>query len=383
MSQISTRLIKTTLAAIHYSGVGRALAPAARGVGALLMLHHVRPRSADGFASNRILEITPEFLETTIIEVRKAGFDIVSMDEAHARMTGAVKAARPFVCFTFDDGYRDNRDHALPIMRKHNAPFTVYVASEFADGEGFLWWIVLERVVAKRQFLSVQIAGVTEAFRCTSDREKAAAFDRIYWGLRALPENETRAIVAQLADESGIDCLAPCRELAMTWAELRAFERDPLVTIGAHTMSHHALAKLGTLEAHAEITGSITRVELELGKPCQHFCYPYGDAGSAGEREFETTARLGLKTAVTTRKGFLNESHAARMTALPRVSLNGDYQRAPYLKALLSGVPFALFGAFRRPAKALPVYSPAGVSGFCIHRTSHAAGTTQASPPTI
>ena len=71
------------------------------------------------------------------------------------------------------------------------------------------------------------------------------------------------------------------------------------------------------------------------------------------------------------------------MTALPRVSLNGNYQRVPYLKALLSGVPFALLGAFSRPTKAEPAYSPAGVSGFCIQRTSHAAGTTQASPPTI
>ena len=203
MSQTSTRLIKAGLAAIHYSGVARALGPAARGMGALLMLHHVRPKSAEDFAPNRILEITPEFLETAIIEVRRAGFDIVSMDEAHARMSGAVKADRPFVCFTFDDGYRDNRDYALPVMHKHNAPFTVYVASAFADGKGFLWWLVLERVVAARKFLSIEINGRSETFRCTSAREKTAAFDRIYWWLRGLPENETRAIVAQLADDLG------------------------------------------------------------------------------------------------------------------------------------------------------------------------------------
>lgn len=383
MIKSATPLLKASLAAIHYSGIGTALSGAARGAGALLMLHHVRPRAPEGFAPNRILEITPEFLETAIVEVRRAGFDTVSLDEAHARMTGAQKATRPFVCFTFDDGYRDNRDYAMPVLKRHNVPLTVYAAADFADGKGFLWWIVLERVVAQRQFISLDIGGTTETFRCTSVREKSAAFDRIYWRLRTMSELDARSIVARLADESGIDRLGPCRDLVMSWDELRDFASDPLVTIGAHTMGHYALAKLGANEALAEITGSIARVEQELGRPCRHFCYPYGDQASAGEREFEITSRLGMKTAVTTRKGLIRQDHASRLTALPRLSLNGDYQRAIYLKALLSGVPFAMLDTLRRPPAELPAYLPAGASGFCIQRTSHAAGTTQASPPTI
>lgn len=381
MSQSSTRALKAGLAALHYSGAARLLQPFTGGAGAVLMLHHVLPGEPAGFAPNRLLQITPGFLEDVVREVRRQGFDIVSLDEAHARLSGEAKARRPFVTFTFDDGYRDNRDHALPVLRRHGVPLAIYVTTDFADGTGFLWWLVLERVIAQRQFLAVELAGRTESLRCTSAVEKQRTFEHIYWHLRAMPEAEARGLVARIARETGIDPFAPSRELAMTWPELREIAAEPLVTIGAHTISHKALAKLPAADAYREIAGSVRRIEAEIGRPCRHFCYPYGDAGSAGPREFEMVSRLGLKTGVTTRKGLLGHDAAAALNALPRLSLNGHYQSLVYLKALLSGAPFALINALRRSA-APAGYSPVAASGFCIHRTSQAAGTTQASPPT-
>jgi peptidoglycan/xylan/chitin deacetylase (PgdA/CDA1 family) len=62
-----------------------------------------------------------------------------------------------------------------------------------------------------------------------------------------------------------------------------------------------------------------------VGARHAHLSYPYGDAGSAGPREFAIAAELGFKTAVTTRPGVLFRSHAGHLTALPRISLNGEY----------------------------------------------------------
>lgn len=378
---MSTFALKAGLSALHYSGLGRLLAPVTRGIGTVFMLHHVTPDQPAGFAPNRLLQITPGFLDEVVREVRRQGYDTVTLDEAHARISGTSPAKRPFACFTFDDGYRDNRDHALPVLKRHGVPFTIYVASDFADGQGFLWWLVLERVIAKRQFMAVELDSKIATFRCITDAEKSRTFERIYWHLRAMPETDARALVGRLAEDAGIDPLAPCRELCMTWDEIRALSADPLVSFGAHTMSHMALAKLPAHEAHAEIAGSVRRLERELDRPCRHFCYPYGDAGSASEREFELTARLGMATGVTTRKGLITAQSSGRATALPRLSLNGNYQNVRYLKALLCGAPFALLEAVRRPAPT-PAYSPVGESGFCIQRTSQAAGTTQAKPPT-
>jgi peptidoglycan/xylan/chitin deacetylase (PgdA/CDA1 family) len=359
MSQFQTRILKTSLSALHYSGAARLLAPAARGLGAILMLHHVSPEEQAGFSPNRILTITPSFLDDVIRSVRREGFDTVSIEEAKARIEGSIPSPHPFVCFTFDDGYRDNRDHALPVMKRHGVPMTIYATSDFARHTGFLWWLVLERVIARRQILAVALSKGTQTFRCGSPGEKAATFDHIYWWLRTRPETDARAVVADLANESGIDVTGPCRELAMTWDELSQVAADPLVTVGAHTVSHVALAKLSAPEAFAQMQRSIADVEHHLGRPCRHFCYPYGDPGSAGEREFEMAARLGLGTAVTTRKGTIQAGHAGRMTALPRLSLNGDYQQLRYVKALLSGVPFLLWNLLERSGR-----SPANIPGF-------------------
>jgi len=134
----------------------------------------------------------------------------------------------------------------------------------------------------------------------------------------------------------------------MTWDELKALSEDPLVTIGAHTNNHYAIAKLSKADALEEMTSSAKRLENELGTRPQYFCYPYGDAGSAGERDFELASKAGFKAATTTRKGVLFSEHKNHLTALPRVSLNGDYQSVRYIDLFASGVPFALWNKFKK-----------------------------------
>jgi peptidoglycan/xylan/chitin deacetylase (PgdA/CDA1 family) len=89
-------------------------------------------------------------------------------------------------------------------------------------------------------------------------------------------------------------------------------------------------------------------IEAALSVRPQHLSYPYGDRSSAGAREFEIAAELGFKTAVTTRPGVLFPQHKQHLTALPRLSLNGDYQRIRYLRVLLSGSATAMWNGFRR-----------------------------------
>jgi peptidoglycan/xylan/chitin deacetylase (PgdA/CDA1 family) len=187
----------------------------------------------------------------------------------------------------------------------------------------------------------------TRTFPLTTPEQKDAAFTAIYWWMRAQPEDKSRALVRRLAAEAGIDMAKQCRDQVMTWDEIRDLARDPLVTIGAHTRYHYALGRLMPDDARAEMVESIKRIEGELGARCAHFSYPYGCEISAGEREFELAAQLGITTAVTTRKGLLYCRDANRMTALPRLSLNGDFQDNRYVKVLLSGAPFALMRALR------------------------------------
>lgn len=347
MSRKGQGLIKAALSGFHYTGLDSALAPFTRGVGVIFTLHHVRPATDRPFHPNGILEITPQFLDRVITLVQERGFDIISLDDVYARLTEG-DLDRPFACFTFDDGYRDNLQHAYPIFRERRLPMAVYVANDLSDWKGDLWWLTLEHAIAATDTVEVKIDGVFRRFRCQSVADKERAFHAIYWWLRRIPEAEARQTVAELCRIHEVDVANLCRELVMNWDELRSFASDPLVTIGAHTRSHLALAKLTTSEARLEMEASMRRIEHELGRSCQHFSYPYGDESSAGEREFQLAHELGLRTAVTTRKGLVSSSHAHALTALPRVSLNGNFQNTRYVKVLLTGAPFAVLSAARR-----------------------------------
>ncbi|HEY8193612.1 MAG TPA: polysaccharide deacetylase family protein [Hyphomicrobium sp.] len=348
MSRRTTKLLKAALLALHYAGIDRLVAPYTSGDGVILTLHHVTPEAPRGFEPNGILKVTPEFLESVIVHMRAAGFEFITLDQVKARLNGEAASGKPFAVFTLDDGYKDNRDFAYPVFKRHGVPFTIYVPTEYADGNGELWWLALDEALRRLPSLEIERDGVLRVYPLATNSEKTAAFHDIYWWLRRIPETRARAIVRDLAAKAGFDVVELCRELVMSWDEIRAFAGDPLVTIAAHTRSHFALAKLSAEEAHREMADSIARVAKELGKPCRHFSYPYGDEGSAGKREFEIARELGIETAVTTSKGLLRTSNATAMTALPRLSLNGEYQNLRYVKVLLSGLPFALRDGVKR-----------------------------------
>lgn len=347
MSRRSTQIIKAALSALHYTGADNLIAPFTAGNGVIFMLHQVTPEAPRAFEPNRILKVTPQFLESVILQVRAAGFDIIGMDDVAPRLRSG-DASRPFAVFTLDDGYKDNRDYAFPIFKRHNAPFTIYVAADFADSRGDLWWLTLQEALARLSDVKLDMDGVGRQFELVTPEQKDKAFHVIYWWLRSLDEPLARAISHRLARDADFDPNAFCRDLVMTWDEIRALAVDPLITIGAHTCTHYALAKLTEEQVRSEMSDSAQRIEFELDRRCRHFSYPYGCEHSAGDREFRIARELGFETAVTTRKGLLHLSHGNDLCALPRLSLNGDFQETRYVKVLLSGAPFAFWNVVQR-----------------------------------
>jgi peptidoglycan/xylan/chitin deacetylase (PgdA/CDA1 family) len=348
MKQLRNTVIRAGLGALYFSGAHYLLRPILSGVGAIFMLHHVRPRRDAEFQPNRHLEIAPEFLRAMLAHLRSLGIDIVTMDEVHQRLIER-KFSRRFACFTFDDGYRDNRVFALPVMREFDAPFTLYVASDFAEGSGRLWWIALEAVIAGASSIDVKIGEVPIRFDTATPAAKQAAFDRLHDWLRALPgDHEIQREVSALCARHGVDEAAICRDLCMSWDELKRFAENPLVEVGAHSVTHCNLAKEREEIASREMAESRARIESALGRPVLHLAYPYGDRIAAGAREFALARAAGYKTAVTTRPGMVFRETADHLTALPRVSLNGNYQDVRILPVLTSGAATAVWNGFRR-----------------------------------
>lgn len=345
---LRTAGIRTGLEALYFTGAWKVFGPLSSGIGTIFTLHHVRPPRSDAFQPNALLEIEPAFLETVIEYLRYRKVDMVSLAEARRRLR-EQDYERRFVCFTLDDGYRDNLEHAWPIFKKHGVPAALFIATSFPEKSGLLWWTALERVIAATDRIEVGQDGVTHVFECADPAAKQNAYEKIYWRLRALSdERELRRIVTDLCERYGVDPLGPCKELCMDWTEIRHLAADPLITIGAHTVSHPMLKKWDAETAKQEMIESAATIGQALGKKPVDFAFPVGDKTSAGAREFSLAKEAGFELAVTTRPGVIFPEHREHMTALPRISLNGNFQKLRYVEVLRSGVPFSLPRFFRR-----------------------------------
>jgi peptidoglycan/xylan/chitin deacetylase (PgdA/CDA1 family) len=347
LNGLKYRLFRATLETLYFSGMHMLCRPLFGGVGSILTLHQVRPARPDRFQPNRLLEVTPKFFERVIRRLRRSKTQFVTMDEVHRRLTERDFPKR-FVAVTFDDGYRDTLQFAYPILKKYEVPFTVYVATSFADRIGEMWWLALEAVVARNELIGLRIDGRDRWFECRNVPEKREVFEHLYAWLRQLKtEEELRQIVRELASRHRVNMAAICEDLCMTWPELAELAADPLVTIGAHTVNHVILTKVSEKAVRAELENSRAVIEAALGVRPRHLAYPVGDPAAAGPREFRIAAELGFKTAVTTRPGVVFPSHGQHLTALPRISLNGNFQRTRYAKVLISGAPTGLWNGFR------------------------------------
>jgi peptidoglycan/xylan/chitin deacetylase (PgdA/CDA1 family) len=313
----------------------------ARGLGAIFTLHHVRPRPTNTFRPNDILDVTPEFLDAAIRVLKNDGYRFVALDQLRAKLGDN---GPPFACFTLDDGYRDNAEFAAPVFAKHGVPFTIFLAKGFVDVTHSMWWETLDALLNKVNRLAFDFGGGVMTLAAATGTEKLAAFNRIADFINSTDEADAVARLDDAARKSGVEPLDITRKLTMREDELRALAKNPLAGFGAHTISHRGLARLSAEEAEREIRESVARVTEIIGKVPKSFAYPYGDGRSLSERERGIIRALGIDVAVTTRPGTLDPRYAEDGTAVPRISLNGHFQKARYVRALASGVPFRLMG---------------------------------------
>jgi peptidoglycan/xylan/chitin deacetylase (PgdA/CDA1 family) len=340
MGRTFTFAARAAVEALVASRVHLLLRALRRPAGAILRLERVRPPLQDRFQPNRLLEMTPGFLASIIAELRARKIDIVTLDEMHRRLAEHDTRDKSFVCITCDGGYIDHHAFVHPILRKHGAPFAVFIPTSFPDRVGRPWWLVLEAVIAKADRVALLIDGADQRFDCRTEAEKTDLFAGLWaWLWERETNEEMEHCVNDLAGRYGVDQAAICAAACMDWKQIAALAADPLVTIGAQSVNYPVLAKLPDAKVRFEMTMSRSVIESAIGVRPNFFAYPFGGRRAASAREFGIARELGFKAAVTSRPGAVWSGHHASLTALPRVALNGERQHLRYVPALLSGIP--------------------------------------------
>jgi peptidoglycan/xylan/chitin deacetylase (PgdA/CDA1 family) len=265
--------------------------------GTILSLHRIVPRDELAtLESNRTLELTPEDLDTLIRWAYSKGYTLVSLGQLCASVR--ARHGRGMFCLTFDDGYADNLSHALPILEKHAAPATIFVATDMPDQRMKIWWYAFENILRGEPDREQKFSVLCRSVRENSRQENDQLFRRL-----GFTDNFLRDL---------------CAQMSLTWADIRKLARHPLITIGAHTVSHPWLNKLSDGELANELQTSKCRLEQEIQREVTLFAYPFGKPDACSPREFEAAKRAGFEAAVTTRAGNIVDDHRNHLWALPR-----------------------------------------------------------------
>ena len=338
---IKKKVISIAAPVLNKSQLFRLFSPFCAGIGQILTFHRVLPdRNGPRIHNHNSLEISPEQLERTIQFYQQLDYAFISLDHLHQQLTNGTPA-RPFVVFTFDDGYRDNLTYAYPILKKYGIPFTIYVATHFPDQEAILWWYLLEDALLENENLQFEWEGQQYAFSCTSRYEKEMAFDQIRQLINSrFSTTQHLPLLQQIFKKSEAELYLYTRSETLSWEDIQQLSLDPLVSIGAHSVHHYPLIQLDEQALYEEIEQSKTKIEQQIGKPVKHFAYPFGKAVEASYREFEAVKAIGFQTATTTRMGNIFPQHAQFMECLPRISVNSA-SNEPVLRLQTSGMlPF-------------------------------------------
>ncbi len=213
-------------------------------LGEVWCLHRVVPTRSE-YPSNRALEITPDYLESLILQKQHEGYRFVKLDTL---LTCCALHKLRQVNISFDDGFRDIYDYAFPILKKYHIPFTIYLTTDFPDNKADIWWYQMERQMNVDEYeLSIK---------------------RIYEQEMNMSEYYHKYYDVPIDNNL-------CMNMSLSWEQLREMLDSNLLTIGSHTMSHPALTRISDEDIVKQLSESKHRIKEMLNVDVCHFSYPH------------------------------------------------------------------------------------------------------------
>ncbi|MGH9752301.1 MAG: polysaccharide deacetylase family protein [Blastocatellia bacterium] len=286
----------------------------------ILTYHRFSERDGEAPISARAFAEQTQYL--------KAHYKLVTL----SRLAGCLRKQEVptrLAAITIDDGYRDAYEIAFPILRKHRAPATVFVVTEFVEGTTWLWTDKPRYLMALAapQAFEVRIGGRKLILKLAGEDSRATAARDVNAALKPLPEKVRDIVIERLAFDLGVKLpmRPPAEYRAIDWRQAREMA-DAGIEIGSHTLTHPILTGLSDERLREEVGGSRDRIQSEIGRKVETFCYPNGDYDFRTQCE---VARAGYQLAVTTEVGL--NSRRSDPLALRRI--HGEYDLARFVKS--------------------------------------------------
>jgi peptidoglycan/xylan/chitin deacetylase (PgdA/CDA1 family) len=272
---------------------------------------------------------------------------VLTLRELDDRIQAGATWTKPAALVTFDDGYRDNFDVALPILRELDIPATFFIPTRFLESPKLPWWDHVAYVIKQtsRHRLEIKLSpnGQSRPLLIELDRDsRDAAIATI---IRAILDNSITDLTWFLEEltaqtEIAIDSESLGRALFMSWEQVRHLaDTGDCFAIGSHAHSHQDLAKLDTESQQRELVLSKEILEKRLEREVLALAYPFGWCGSYTQATKILAQEAGYRVAFSSRAG-LNQPSTLDPLEISRLSI-GSGDSLALLRART-----ALFSAF-------------------------------------
>ena len=241
-------------------------------IGVIYMLHRISDKDFSKLPPNEDLKISPAKLNKIILSYKKSGFMFLSMDEVLSIIKNKTIITKPFVAFTIDDGYMDNYTNAYPIFKENNIPFCIYIATDFPDKKAILWWFGIEDIILNHDVVIFNGKSIV----CKTWQQKWDAFRIMREKILQMDQKNLLEELTKALPDYKINWLSYVENYAMTWEQISKMSKDPLCTIGGHTISHLSLQNVNSEDAKYQIKNGDDIISSHINKPVIHFSLPYG-----------------------------------------------------------------------------------------------------------
>jgi peptidoglycan/xylan/chitin deacetylase (PgdA/CDA1 family) len=303
----------------HAARAGRLLAGALRrrSPRGLVLLYH---RVAGPRCDPQLLDVSPANFDRHLATIARDAVPLPLMEFEARRRAGTLPPRA--VAVTFDDGYADNLFAAAPLLERHGVPATVFVTAGMTGTGREFWWDDAERIAFAPRPLHPPPPGLPLAWTAADGAPPPdAAADgwsvvhpadptprhRLYRAICAAlhpldtPTREAR--LGALREWAGVEAAARPTHRALTLDELRALAARPGMAIGAHTMTHPALALLPAAAQRDELAASRATLERALGTGVPVAAYPFGTRAEVSRRTVRAAREAGFNFAMANEPG--------------------------------------------------------------------------------
>ncbi len=295
----------------------------------VLMYHRVLPQDSPLRKTEQPgMYVSPETLDLHLAELKRH-FELVHLDDWLRRAQRGETLPKLACAITFDDGWRDNYDFALPVLIKHQAPATIFLVSSYI-GTAQRFWPNRLMTLVHAEFERPGSVPFPAPLRALVDpvlaqgraqgRLDTEAIDPVVQQAMRLKEAEIRALM----DAVGNDGADPAERETLDRQEIAHLAATGLVRFGSHSATHFRLAA-GTAEE--VLTAEIAQSQVDLAQICRQpidlFCYPNGVTCASAV----TIASHHYLGAVSTDKGWYAPGRDPYR--IPRVAVHEDISRTP------------------------------------------------------